>query len=149
MRAYRAISPVIATIIIIAVTIAIAVAVAGWIMGLWSGYTAKPALNIYDAKLVNNTGTLYMFVRNDGSGDAVFQLVRAGSIDCTDPQAIYKDGTQVSGYNAVVIKPGESSNVTIVCPAWAGQFIPGSTTTITVITKDGSKFTGAATVVAR
>ncbi len=148
MRAYRAISPVIATIIIIAVTIAIAVAVAGWIMGLWSGYTAKPALSITDARLVNSTGTLYMWVRNDGSGDAVFQVVRVGGIDCTNPSEVDVDGTNVGAIDKVVIKPGEFKNVTIVCEAWKGKFTPGGTVGIDIITKDGTKTHGEARVVA-
>jgi flagellin-like protein len=33
----KAISPIIATVILIAVTLAIGVAIAAWIMGLWGG----------------------------------------------------------------------------------------------------------------
>lgn len=48
----KAISPVIATIIIIAVTIAISLAVAAWLMGLWSGFVGGPKIS---ASLINMT----------------------------------------------------------------------------------------------
>ena len=143
----KAISPVIATIIIVAVTIAIAVAVAGWLMGLWSGYTNTPALSINTATLYNDTGTLVMLVSNTGTGDAVFQYVEAGGIACTSPTAIYVDGSQVTSYSAVVIKPGaQNVNVTVVCDKWAGAFTPGQNVEVRVILKTGQTATAWATV---
>ncbi|MEM4655871.1 MAG: archaellin/type IV pilin N-terminal domain-containing protein [Acidilobaceae archaeon] len=43
----KAISPVVATVILIAVTIVIGVAVAGWLMGIWGGLGGTEALKIY------------------------------------------------------------------------------------------------------
>ena len=60
----EAISPVIATIIIIAVTIAISLAVAAWLMGLWSGFVGGPKIT---ASLVNITA--------DKSGSAIYAYV--------------------------------------------------------------------------
>ena len=51
----EAISPVIATIIIIAVTIAISLAVAAWLMGLWSGFVGGPRIT---ASLISMTQTI-------------------------------------------------------------------------------------------
>jgi flagellin-like protein len=51
----EAISPVIATIIIIAVTIAISLAVAAWLMGLWTGFVGGPRIT---ASLINMTQTI-------------------------------------------------------------------------------------------
>ncbi|MEM0321963.1 MAG: archaellin/type IV pilin N-terminal domain-containing protein, partial [Thermoprotei archaeon] len=46
----RAISPVIATIILIAITIVIAIAVAGWVFGLFGSYSKTQAATILAAE---------------------------------------------------------------------------------------------------
>jgi len=51
----EAISPVIATIIIIAVTIAISLAVAAWLMGLWSGFVGGPKITASLVKISYNS----------------------------------------------------------------------------------------------
>ena len=61
----EAISPVIATIIIIAVTIAISLAVAAWLMGLWSGFIGGPRIT---ASLINMIQT----ITEDGPSQDVY-----------------------------------------------------------------------------
>ncbi|WP_052296928.1 archaellin/type IV pilin N-terminal domain-containing protein [Pyrolobus fumarii] len=133
-RSYKAISPVIATIIIIAVTIAISVAVAGWLMGLWTGYTAKPALRIIDATLYTN-GTLLATVINEGTGDANVESITIGDVKCT-----YSDAGLTS---PDLVKPGERATLKWTCTAWStAGFQPGGSYVITIMTTDGFKFTG-------
>ena len=70
----EAISPVIATIIIIAVTIAISLAVAAWLMGLWSGFIGGPRIT---ASLINMTQAgsevhvTVMFMNTGSSSDKI------------------------------------------------------------------------------
>ena len=148
----KAISPVIATIIIVAVTIAIAVAVAGWLMGLWSGYTNVPQLKINEAYLYNSTGTLVLLVSNSGTGDAVFQSVQVGDYICTKADAIYLGGSNTptatdAPLTKIDIKPGTLNyNVTIVCNKWANVFQPGSTVQVKVMLTNGQSVPGIATV---
>ncbi|MEM2739573.1 MAG: archaellin/type IV pilin N-terminal domain-containing protein, partial [Candidatus Bathyarchaeia archaeon] len=51
----EAISPVIATIIIIAVTIAISLAVAAWLMGLWGGFVGGPKISASLVRISNSS----------------------------------------------------------------------------------------------
>ena len=95
----EAISPVIATIIIIAVTIAISLAVAAWLMGLWSGFVGGPRIT---ASLINMIQTItedgpsqnvyveVMFMNTGSSSDkiqdrsAVTLKVGAYTLTCVD-----------------------------------------------------------------
>jgi flagellin-like protein len=95
----EAISPVIATIIIIAVTIAISLAVAAWLMGLWSGFVGGPRIT---ASLINMTQTIptggnpgdvfvaVMFMNTGSSSDKIQSLsvvtlrVGAYTLTCTE-----------------------------------------------------------------
>ena len=74
MRSLRAISPVIATVIILAVTIAIAIAVVGWVTGLFGATTSGTAtLQILSDSYIYNCseGTyVVVHVRNTGSATA-------------------------------------------------------------------------------
>jgi flagellin-like protein len=69
----KAISPVIATVILIAVTLAIGVAIAAWVMGLWGGMGGIEALKILPNSTLTVNGdqvTLRLTIKNDGSRDA-------------------------------------------------------------------------------
>jgi flagellin-like protein len=70
----KAISPIIATVILIAVTLAIGVAIAAWIMGLWGGMGGTETLKILPNSTLtvstNDTVDLKLTIKNDGSRDA-------------------------------------------------------------------------------
>jgi flagellin-like protein len=55
----KAISPIIATVILIAVTLAIGVAIAAWIMGIWGGMGGTESLKI----LPNSTLTVDRMIK--------------------------------------------------------------------------------------
>lgn len=78
----KAISPIIATVILIAVTLAIGVAIAAWVMGLWGGMGGTETLKILpnSTLTVDNNGvvTLKLTVKNDGSRDAKVVGVEVG-----------------------------------------------------------------------
>ncbi|MEM4698433.1 MAG: archaellin/type IV pilin N-terminal domain-containing protein [Acidilobaceae archaeon] len=88
----KAISPVVATVILIAVTIVIGVAVAGWLMGIWGGLGGTEALKIYpNATLKGNN--LTFTVKNEGSRDAKLISVRVEGLgDCSNLQPVVKVG---------------------------------------------------------
>ncbi|MCS7106653.1 MAG: type IV pilin [Acidilobaceae archaeon] len=78
----RAISPVIATVILIAITIVIGAAVGGWLLGLWGGFGDVEAIRIYpDAKLQmfqqnNKTrANLTLTLKNEGTRDAIIRKI--------------------------------------------------------------------------
>ncbi|MCX8165380.1 MAG: type IV pilin [Acidilobaceae archaeon] len=82
MSMRRAISPVIATVILIAITIVIGAAVGGWLLGLWGGFGDVEAIRIYpDAKLQmfqqnNKTrANLTLTLKNEGTRDAIIRKI--------------------------------------------------------------------------
>ena len=67
----RAISPVIAMIIIIAITLSIAFAVVGWLFGLWGGLAGgTPQISITNLKVYqkNNNAVIEFYIVNRGTG---------------------------------------------------------------------------------
>ncbi|MGC9147954.1 MAG: archaellin/type IV pilin N-terminal domain-containing protein, partial [Sulfolobales archaeon] len=105
MRFKKAISPLIATIILIAVTIAIAVIVVAWIYGIFGsaiGPTEK--LQIFqDARLVNKTvgsninATFNVTVKNIGTSVVTIQKVYIKeNASCTNPDIKLDGGSKSS-----------------------------------------------------
>jgi FlaG/FlaF family flagellin (archaellin) len=72
----EAISPVIATIIIIAVTIAISLAVAAWLMGLWTGFVGGPKITASLVKISykSDTKTISAVVNFINTGTAADKI---------------------------------------------------------------------------
>jgi archaeal type IV pilus assembly protein PilA len=73
LRNTKALSPVIATIILVAVTVAIAIAVAAWLGALTFTYTNVEQLNVTGAAITAGTGT--------GAGNVLFSLSNSGTSD--------------------------------------------------------------------
>ena len=64
----RAISPVIAMIIIVAITLSIAFAVVGWLFGLWGGLAGgTPQISITNVR-VDTNGNVELYIVNRGAG---------------------------------------------------------------------------------
>ncbi|MEM1777401.1 MAG: archaellin/type IV pilin N-terminal domain-containing protein [Acidilobaceae archaeon] len=120
----KAISPVVATVILIAVTIVIGVAVAGWLMGIWGGLGGTEALKIYpNATLEGNK--LSFTVKNEGSRDAKLIGVRVEGLgDCSD-------------FQPVVVKVGAITTITCTI---TGNSTPGAVYTVRVYTEAGNVY---------
>jgi len=115
----RAISPIIAMIIIIGVTLAIAFAVVGWLFGLWGGLAGgTPQITItnvdgYINKSDNNNIYVRVYMMNKGTaGDEILEvrIVHAGEeTTCT-----VKNGTIVNaglkGWLLFVCEQDEKQN---------------------------------------
>lgn len=74
----RAVSPVIAAVILIAVTVAVAVAAGAYIFGIFGGAASNPIVSVISA---NATGTtLSLYFRNTGhAGDTVDSVTVPGT----------------------------------------------------------------------
>ena len=124
----RAISPVIATVIIVSVAIAIAVAVAFWmtgITGLFTRYEKLEVINAYATK--DNDFTIYVYVRNTGTSDATIDN-------------IFINGKPPSDAGVNLIE--ETSAGTVFQPTQQFQSVglaTGGTATFTIIL-DGTKY---------
>ena len=124
----KAISPIIATVILIAVTLAIGVAIAAWIMGIWGGMGGTETLKILpnSTLTVDNNGvvTLKLTVKNDGSRDArvVGVEVGVGARVCklSNPFTTISAGAMVTGTadgNCSELTPGASYTVKVITEA--------------------------------
>jgi flagellin-like protein len=129
----KAISPIIATVILIAVTLAIGVAIAAWIMGIWGEMGGTESLKILPnstltVNTVNNQVTLRLTIKSDGSRDAkvVGVEVGVGARVCklSNPFTTIRAGAMVTG-----TATGTCSGLT-----------PGASYTIKVITEAGNVY---------
>jgi len=129
----KAISPIIATVILIAVTLAIGVAIAAWIMGIWGGMGGTESLKILPNSTLtvdNDLVTLQLTIKNEGSRDAkivgVEVMVGAGACKLTPDNklSIIRAGGMVTG-----TAEGTCSGLT-----------PGASYTVRVITEAGNVY---------
>jgi len=104
----EAISPLIATIIIVAVTIAISLAVAAWLTGLWTVFTGGPRVS---ATLVNIT----VVDTSTGGVTAYVYLSNQGSASDTLAAATLINGTKTypGSFSPTPIGPGTSTTIPI------------------------------------
>ncbi|MEM4484972.1 MAG: archaellin/type IV pilin N-terminal domain-containing protein [Sulfolobales archaeon] len=145
MRSVRkAVSPLIATIILIAVTLTVAVIVIAWIYGIF-GTTAGPTekLKIFqDARLVvNQTGNYVNFsvtIKNEGTTIVTFNRVyikELPSCSTTSPTDIKlsggktqlpsgDDGTLTVQFTNCQVQPGITYNVVILTNAGNAYTVP-------------------------
>ncbi len=134
----RAISPVIATVIIVSVAIAISIAVALWLTGVTSGFTQTENLQIvssYATAVTNpdNGWNVTIVLKNTGTVAATIDNIFINGIPISNAQG-------VSWYNGTgtTIDPGK--NVTIVIVLKQGTFSPGQMVNIKIHTASGRDY---------
>ncbi len=127
----KAISPIIATVILIAVTLAIGVAIAAWVMGLWGGMGGTETLKILPNSTLTVDGDrveLKLTIKNDGTRDAkvvgVEVVVGARVCKLSHPFTTIGTGAMVTG-----TATGTCSGLT-----------PGASYTVKVITEAGNVY---------
>ncbi|MEO3994011.1 MAG: archaellin/type IV pilin N-terminal domain-containing protein, partial [Desulfurococcaceae archaeon TW002] len=93
MRTNKAISPILATVILIAVTLVIAIGVVGWIMGIWGTLGTVETLQIlyHDSKLKAN-GAITLHVRNTGTASAVIYKIEIVGVGTATIESIVPPG---------------------------------------------------------
>jgi flagellin-like protein len=148
-RMWKAVSPLIATIILIAVTIAIAAIVIAWVYGIIGPTTATPEkLQIYpDARLVNMSPTQTVFnVTVKNAGGVAISLSKVylrentscvatsfiGSVG-SGPGYLFSNGTTPSSSLPV----GQVANLTAV---FSCSVSPGATYTVVIVTQSGQAY---------
>lgn len=113
VKSKKAVSPVIATVILVSVTIVVAVAVAYWMGGIAGIYTRVEKIEIMDSVATRDDGNsewiVTMNLKNSGSADATVQSVRINA----------KTFGSAGYYNGSVTTPGtfDTNGLTIL----AGQ----------------------------
>ncbi len=117
MKSRKAISPVIATVILVAVAITIAVAVSYWMSGISSSYTKFEKVEIQSAQVVKN-GTFWkitLSLKNSGSATATLNNVYVNDQVATYGVAMVAATlvADVGSVNQKTIASGQTDTVTI------------------------------------
>lgn len=121
----RALSPVIATVILISVTIVVAVSVAYWMGSIASGYTTFEQIELpttyarWDATLFSNGGwNITIVLKNTGSADATIDDIFLNGIPLSDYTSgnitLYADGTQISLVSISISVPKGGSKTLLI-----------------------------------
>jgi len=119
----RALSPVIATVILVSVTIVVAVAVSYWMGGIAGLYTRFEKIEISKAYAVKETDgnfTITIELQNSGSADATINYVLLNGRPLSDV------GATINATLPLTINVGKSAPLTITLPVSLG-FQSGTT----------------------
>ena len=94
----KALSPVIATIILIAVTVAVSIAVAAWMGGLTTSFMGTEQLSLGTPTFATGTtnGTITIVVKNTGTTAVTLSSVSVNNVD----ESINAAGLTTIGANA-------------------------------------------------
>ena len=140
----KAVSPVIATLLVIAIAVAAALLVYVWAMGLIGGLqtgggeqvTEQITLDVYDWNA--SSGSLEMYLRNVGRAEIVVDELYVST----------NAGIEV--FDAAAASSGGGGDIPIgtyeifTCGVTAGNLTPGAAYTIKVVTESGGVFTYSA-----
>lgn len=121
-RNMRAISPVIATLLMIAIAVVASLVTYAWVMGYMSFQTEKTGKAIQIQSVDFATGTVY--VQNVGDSQVSFTSI-----------CLFVDGADKTGTAPTSpLAAGDTIGITVD----AGTFVAGNTYTIKVTTEDGT-----------
>jgi flagellin-like protein len=140
----RAVSPVIATIILVAVAIVMAIAVAYWALGLGGTFTRYEKIEIMSMYATKDDGkwTITARLRNTGGAAATINMVLINGRPYSDYRdvTVKADDSQFDGSTGVPLNPGDSKTFTIEIPTSEGSFVPGMSVEVTFHTAAGSDY---------
>ncbi|MEM3765597.1 MAG: archaellin/type IV pilin N-terminal domain-containing protein [Candidatus Bathyarchaeia archaeon] len=142
-KSRKALSPVVASIILIAVTVAVSIAVAAWMGALTFTFTSTEQLQIVDVEFVKSNGGaaskyLNVTVRNTGSSPITINSAWVNGVLAT----IKRDSDESATNGAVTIKANENSEIEIeMTTSWS----PGNTYQVRLASTKGNQFYYTAT----
>jgi len=133
LKSKKALSPVVAAIILIAVTVAVSIAVAAWMGSLTIGFMETSELTVVDVAFYDTTTTpattadsMNVTVTNSGTASVTISQVRVNGNTITDANWDLESGD-------AAIAPGDSDEVQILS-SWTS----GNKYSITFFANDGT-----------
>src|SRR5512136_1968547 len=93
-KSKKALSPVVASIILIAVTVAVSIAVAAWMGALSVNFMQTEQLSITNAQFT--TGQVALSVRNTGTADIVINYAKVNGLQCPVAMSNSTTGTALT-----------------------------------------------------
>ena len=127
-KSKKALSPVVAAIILIAVTVAVSIAVAAWMGALTFTFMKTEELKVQGHTW--GTGTIDLSVKNTGTSALTLSSARVND-------AVATSNISASGYQ---LQPGSSAVIRIT-----QAFTPGTKYEFAVLTATGNKYAYVAT----
>jgi flagellin-like protein len=125
-RSKKALSPVVASIILIAVTVAVSIAVAAWMGALTIGFMGTEEVRITNVEFLSDT-------------QAQVTAKNTGSIDVTLTEA-YVGNNAATASNLTVITPGQEIDVVV-----DGTYVSGTSYQFKLVSSKGNPFVYTAT----
>ena len=125
-RSKKALSPVVASIILIAVTVAVSIAVAAWMGALTIGFMGTEEVRITNVEFLS-------------ASQAQVTAKNTGSIDVTLTEA-YVGNNAATASNLTVITPGQEIDVIV-----DGQYVSGTSYQFKLVSSKGNPFVYTAT----
>ena len=105
-KSRRALSPVVASIILIAVTVAVSIAVAAWMGALTVGFMGSSSVTITDVRFATGTPeTIVCDVKNSGTNDVTIAAIKVNN----DPVA----SGDFSAATSLTMASGDTDTITI------------------------------------
>ena len=148
IRSRRAVSPVIATVILVAVTITVAVAVAYWMGGIATQYTKFEKVEIQSAVCEKGATywTITMKLKNSGTAATSLIGVFANEIEVdtynvTAPALTNQTATDMTSIPATTILSGETKTIHIYIGIdWGAPVTSGTTVNIKLHSAGGMDY---------
>jgi flagellin-like protein len=126
LKSRKALSPVVAAIILIAVTVAVSIAVAAWMGSLTIGFMETNEITVNGVT----------FAGTDGAADntIVVALTNTGTSTVTISSVKLNGETATSSDTPLTIEPGDPDTLTITAAGWDS----GNKYSISLFTTDGT-----------
>jgi flagellin-like protein len=140
----RAVSPVIATVILIAVAVALGIAVAFWASGLTSSFSKYEKLGVSTQYATGSkpTWNVYLGGQNTGSSDASITQIQVNGVPVTASNITkacnVTNCTTNPPYLPLSVPSGAAFNVTLQVSG--SKFADGQTIQVTIITAAGNNY---------
>ena len=125
-KSRKALSPVVASIILIAVTVAVSIAVAAWMGALTIGFMGTEEVRITNVEF--------------NGGNAIVTAKNTGSIDVTLTEAYVGNNLVDTATGLGVIAPGSELDITVT-----GTYVDGTAYQFKLVSSKGNPFVYTAT----
>ncbi len=137
-KSRKALSPVVAAIILIAVTVAVSIAVAAWMGALTFTFMQTEELKILSAQKVSGTNAFDLKLRNTGSASLTLSNVQVNGVDETDIDI--DSGTAGNQTSTLTMLAGTENTVRV----WFA-YTSGTKYELAILTAGGNRYTYTAT----
>jgi len=140
----KAISPIIAIVILVILAMLLSNAIALWLTGLTGAFTGVEKLEVVNAyPMIQNRGwKVVVVVKNTGTKNAIINNIFINNRPYTSYLSVTADPDVAS--NPIMIRPGESKTITItITDYW---FASGQTISIIIHTASGGQYPATVTL---